>query len=104
MKLTERERALIMRRVCGEYAVIPVCRTILHDHRKNRAPEDQLYLEFLRVALAKSLDIPRYEELQHQLLELDPPAFLEPSEPPAPPAQKDTAGIPRLEKGQEIDW
>jgi hypothetical protein len=51
--LTPKDKQLISRRAHGEYGVEQICKSILRAHTKaNRNLDDQVYLDFLRVALS----------------------------------------------------
>lgn len=75
MKLTEAERLLIARRAHGEYAIIPNVRKIVEAHRKNRRPEDAVFLDFARLVMRKSWDWDDYERLARAVLEVIPEPY-----------------------------
>jgi hypothetical protein len=75
MKLTDRERLLIARRAMGEHSIIPNVRMIVSSHRKNRTPNDQIFLEFARLTVKKSWDMDDYERLARGVLEIIPEPY-----------------------------
>lgn len=75
---------LIARRAAGEYAIIPNVRKIAEEHRKNRNPEDRVFLEFARLVLQKSYGWDDYERLAKQVLKIIPHPFGPPVERKTP--------------------
>jgi hypothetical protein len=93
MKLTEREKTLIARRAAGEYAIIPAVERIVRDHKKNRNPDDQVFLDYARWALTAKWNAKDYERLATAVLAIIPEPFGPPwwkriDETPAPTLTK----------------
>jgi hypothetical protein len=72
VKLTECERILIARRAAGEYGVVSAVRRIVDAHKKNRNPDDAIFLEFSRLIFQKSWRNEDYERLQRSVLAVIP--------------------------------
>ena len=72
MHLTDHEKNLIARRAAGEYATIPQLRRLVTEHRKNRILEDQVFLEFARLALKSSWSRDDYREKSQAVLDIIP--------------------------------
>jgi hypothetical protein len=72
VKLTKGERVLIARRAAGEYAIIPSVERIVREHRKNRILDDQVFLEFARLATKKSYSQDEYDEKARAVLSIIP--------------------------------
>ena len=66
--LSEEERRIIAQRAAGSYAILPRLRRLMQDHKKNRSPEDAVFLEFGALVLKKSWDWAEYERLQRLVL------------------------------------
>jgi hypothetical protein len=73
MRLTDDEKILIARRAGGEYAVnVPVTAIWRKHNRKNRSPDDKIYLDFMRVIHKKSHTWEEYEKVVRPVIEAHP--------------------------------
>lgn len=88
--LTDEEKILIARRAGGEYAVIDRIRKLVSSHRKNRNPEDEVYLSFARLSVRQSFSWDDYEEKAKAVLELIPRPWSPLATPGEPRKQKKT--------------
>ena len=79
MPLTTDEKLVITQRAAGSFAAIPRLTQIVSDHRKNRTLEDEVYLEFARMAVKTLCNWGDYEPLARAVLELAPEDFWTPS-------------------------
>jgi len=67
LNLTDQEKNYIARRAAGSFAIIPAVQRIVEAHKKNRNPDDAVFLEFARLVLRKSFTWDEYER-QSQLV------------------------------------
>jgi len=87
VKLTDEERVFIARRAAGEYGIVPAVERILRANRKNRNPDDRVFLDFARLILQKRLPPAEYERLGKAILAIIPEPFGTPwwKKKPEPP-------------------
>jgi hypothetical protein len=73
-RLTDYDKSIIARRAYGEYAIDEICTKIWRTHgRKNRNPDDQVYVKFLRVVYGKKAHTwDEYESAAQPIVDLHP--------------------------------
>jgi hypothetical protein len=72
MPLTNEEKVFIARRAAGEYAIIPAVTRIVNKNKKNRNPDDQVFLKYARWALTGRWNEADHLRLAGAVLELIP--------------------------------
>lgn len=106
MKLTVEERTTIAQRAAGSYVVNAQVARISRDHKKNKEPGDQIFLEFARLVQGASFSIKEYERLQRAILSEIPHPHgtpwieTEPAGSRKPPTQATVVKASRKTKGQ----
>ena len=78
MSLSDDEKLVIAKRAAGSYAILPRLQSILFEQRKNKDPNDSVYLDFAKLASkgpVSTKNLEEYRRLQKEILQLHPDPY-----------------------------